>query len=146
MELLLEDRLFEGNSPSEIQNNLEALCQRVKEEYNYSRKLSKEEKEELRERISDLSVQIKTQKNKLKEFSTPLKEEIKDLDKQRDLATTDLQRGRVEEKGRLYLFPDETTKTIHEYDKYGIRVNVRPMNPEERQHYIMPHINTGTNG
>lgn len=134
MELELKEQLFEGSKLSalELEQNLEAFAYKVFDNHDYRRRLTDEEKSELKTEISELSMDIKDNKNKLKELTTPIKAEIKELEGQREIAVTNLKKGSVDEKGRVYLMQDETTMTMHTYDRRGVRIGVRPLDPSER--------------
>lgn len=124
------------------------------EELDYTKELSKDRREELKETLVDKNVQLRDVKADkrsadeiYKEQDKGYKNQIKHLESENeDIAKT------LKEKAEFvsedcFKFIDEETRTVGYYDHEGVLRYTRPIRPEERQKTLQMQMRrTGTEG
>jgi hypothetical protein len=137
MDLEFKDRLFEGQSKRDIEDNLQALADTVYEDFSFEKDFSSEEISQMKEDVSMFTMEVEERKDEIKAFSAPLKMEIKSKETQRKVLLKQIRKGTYEVAERVYMFQDPERLLAHIYDRHGERINTRPLTMEERKNIQM---------
>lgn len=136
---MLQQKMFAGAgdmTKEGIEQALAANAEKVEQGYVFTRQLSKDDLDEMREVYAQERIEVTRM---AKEAAEVAKEYKAKIDKMNTVAANRLNtiRDRYEEVAdTVFLFPDEESSMIGYYDKRGELVYSRRMTPEEREQYV----------
>lgn len=114
------------------------------EMYNYPKELSKEDLDELKDRLAQDKIKLFKFDEKKKDFMEQYKADTKPLKSSVEETVTRL-RTKVEEvEEEVYLIADHDDNTMLYYNGDGKLVHFRPLAPNERQYSILDNTKNGT--
>lgn len=124
------------------------------EELDYTKELSKERRDELKETLVDKNIQLRDVRADkraadeiYKEQDKAYKNQIKHLEEENGEIAKTLKEKAEFVRENCFKFIDEKTKSVGYYDGEGILRYSRPLRPDERQGTIQMQIRrTGTEG
>lgn len=112
--------------------------------YNYPKELSKEDLDELKDRLAQDKIKLYKFDEKKKDFMEQYKTDTKPLKSNIDETVSRL-RTKVEDvEETVYLIADHDDNTMLYYNKDGVLVHFRPLAPGERQYSILDNTKNGT--
>lgn len=137
----------------ERENFLRDNCDGV-EELDYTKELSKDRREELKETLVDKNVQLRDVKADkraadeiYKEQDKGYKNQIKHLESENEEIAKTLKEKAEYVRENCFKIVDDETRTVGYYDREGVLRYTRPVRPEERQSTLQMQIRrTGTEG
>ena len=107
-------------------------CDQI-EERHYTRKFEQSEINERREELAEVSIQINTIAQELKEITADYKGRLKPKEERRGRILDELKAGGEYVKSECYKFVDPDTGEAGWYSPEGYLLESRLMKPEERQ-------------
>lgn len=131
----MQKQLFETKSQEERERLLRDNAHKV-EKHIYFRKFSAEEKDDLKDELSEKSIIINDIEEEAKEVAAEFKERKKPLVKRRGKILSDLKKGGEHITEDCYEIHDEEEKQVGIYNRLGELISQRPMRPDERQQAI----------
>lgn len=110
------------------------------------RALTDGQRSRYKERLNIIQYRDKEIEEHLTEYTTPLKNERKDIKTETRSIVQTLKDGFTKQEETVYLFPDFENSQMHYYNSDGDFIKSRDMRPEERQTSIvqMDTNRTGT--
>lgn len=140
-ELMLADLPVE-----ERKDVLRDSCDQI-EEKHYTRKFSQNEKNEKREELADLSIQLAELNNQLREIRAEFKAKMKPVDEELKNVLSEIKAGGKFIKGECYKFIDNEEGKVGYYTPEGYLIEMRDMRPEEKQRTMFQVMKrSGTEG
>jgi hypothetical protein len=119
-------------------------CYKVYENESYTRRLEPEEVLERKTSLFERVRKIQTLSEELKEISKTFKDQIKELDNEKQILIQEIQFESTSERGNLYAMDDQDSGMMAFYDSAGTLVSSRPLKPEERQTSLLTIKKNGT--
>lgn len=116
------------------------------EDLGYTKQLSNDEVEKLRDQLVENSVQLRDVRADKKAANKEYNDQIKQLEEENDEVTGKLKSRSVFVNEACYKFLDEETREVGYYNSEGLLVYCRPARPEELQKTIFKLASTGTEG
>ncbi len=116
------------SDPSLLKDNADDVS-----EETYMRELTKEELEENRFELQDVSLKEADFEQQKKDFVDEIKQQLDPLKRQKKEILIELKTEMREEKGKLYKMIDRTERRVGYYTSKGILVRERPIAIEENQ-------------
>lgn len=107
-------------------------CDQI-EERHYTKKFEQPEINERREELAEVSIQINTISQELKEINADYKGRLKPKEERRGRILEELKAGGEYVKSECYKFVDPETGEVGWYSPEGYLLESRAMKPEERQ-------------
>ena len=140
----MENQLFQDLPQEERREQLEANADAV-EYLGYSKPISPEEVERLKESLSSIQIKIDETQDELKDYVMSVKAEIKELKTKRRKITDNLKSKTEYVEEDCYKMVDEERREVGYYNLDGYLVYKRPARKDELQKTIFQDIrNTGT--
>lgn len=128
----MQKKLFEGLTPREILDNLEAEAIGT-EEKDYIKPLNDEEVATYNSLIVETNLKIRSKEEEKKEWMEQFKIDMDPLKKKLNSNLDIVKHKAIEKTGTLFVIPDHERKRVGYYDETGTLINERPMLPEERE-------------
>lgn len=120
-------------------------CDQI-EERHYTRKFDQTERNQKREILADVSIQISEISNELKEIRAEFKSRLKPLEDNKNSILDEIKAGGEFVKGECYKFIDNEEGKVGYYTPEGYLLEQRDLRPEEKQRSIFQINREGTNG
>jgi hypothetical protein len=121
-------------------------CDKV-EEKGYTKYFTKEEMQELKDRLANLSVRVEEVEGEKKALESHFKPLLKDLNGQLRETVSDIRAKAKYVREQCYKFVDCEGREVGYYNADGDLVESRPATADELQLTIFPSgLKTGTNG
>ena len=140
----MDSQLFQDLPLEERKEQLDANADAV-EHLGYTRSLTSEEVDSLKEQLMSVQIKIDEKEDELKEKSKELKDAIRDLKTNRKKITGSLKTRAEYIEEDCYKMVDEERREVGYYNKEGILVYSRPARKDELQRTIFQTIRkTGT--
>lgn len=140
----MEKELFQELPLQERKDMLDANADAV-EHLGYTRSLTSEEVDDLKEQLSSVQIKIDDKQEELSTLSKSLKDQIKNLKATRKGVVSHLKNRSEYIEEDCYKMVDEERREAGYYNKEGILVYTRPARKEELQKTIFQTIRkTGT--
>ena len=119
-------------------------CYKVHENESYTRKLEPYEVAERKTTLYERVRKIQALQEELKEISKTFKDQIKELDNEKQNLIQEIQFESTSEIGNLYSMDDQESGIMGFYDSTGTLISSRPLKPEERQTSLLTIKKNGT--
>lgn len=140
----MQKQLLSDTPLSHREAYLRDSCYKVYENESYTRRLEPEEVAERKTELFEKVRKIQTLSEELKEISKTFKDQIKELDNEKQILVQEIQFESTSERGNLYAMDDQESGMMAFYDKTGALVSSRPLKPEERQTSLLTIKKNGT--
>nr|GFC60938.1 hypothetical protein [Tanacetum cinerariifolium] len=127
--------LFQGMSPSERADNLEALAHVVEEE-PYMRPLSEEELTSRKNTLVDNSVTLNLLAEEKKAVTAEINGKATRLSKENKTLLDDITHQAVKEHGKVYSILSDDNRWVDKYNESGTWLSRRRAGPEDSQRHI----------
>lgn len=115
------------------------------ETLNYLKKFTPEEIQEMKNNLSNVSIEINDIENERKDAVDVFKSKLKPLVIDRKETLTNIRNKAISVKEDCFKFIDHDTNTVSYYNNIGDLVDQRPIMPSERQKSIFSIEKNGTN-
>lgn len=125
-------QLFKDETPNQRKQMLEDNCLR-KETTEVEHSFTPDEKEEMKNEFSELSINIDGYNDELKKARKKHREKTTAIKEEAQLLITKLRVGSEKREKELYLMPDYENSIMEFYDESGAFVSSRKMKPNEKQ-------------
>lgn len=129
--------------PSERKQFLVDNCEKI-ENVGYMKNFTEEELLLMKNRLSDVSININDISLEKAEVNQTFKDQLKPFEKEKSSLLTNLKQKAVFVDEECYKFVDEETEMVAFYNVVGDLVSSRPMLPTEKQKTIFRLDKTGT--
>lgn len=130
----------------ERENVLRDSCDQIVERH-YTKKFTQAQKNESREELADLSIQLNELNNKLKELRAEYKAMMKPISERLNLVLDELKAGGEFVKGECFKFIDNDEGKVGFYTPEGHLLEERDLRPDEKQRSVFQTMRRdGTNG
>lgn len=120
-------------------------CDQI-EERHYTRKFNQLERNQKREILADVSIQLSEMNSELKELRAQFKSKMKPLEEMKSNVLDEIKAGGEFIKGECYKFIDNEEGKVGYYSPEGYLLEQRDLRPEEKQRSIFQLNREGTNG
>jgi small-conductance mechanosensitive channel len=127
--------LFQGMSPSERADNLEALAHVVEEE-PYMRPLSEQELTSRKNTLVDNSVTLNLLAEEKKAVTAEINGKATRLSKENKTLLDDITHQAVKEHGKVYSILSDDNRWVDKYNESGTWLSRRRAGPEDSQRHI----------
>jgi len=135
------DELFQDKTPEQRIKMLEANAVRVETE-NIKRFFTEEELSEMKNNLSDLSIEKNDKEEELKAISKDLREKIKGFSAEIKSTLKNLKNKSYVSTETVYLMDDQEKGIMFTYDQNGLLIGQRKLRPEEKQTRIVDFTKT----
>lgn len=136
--------IFQNIPKEERRQVLEDSCDTVIEHYNFIKRLSEEELEEIALNHADNDVQISRIERRKKELLDEIKIELAPFKERREDYLTKLRNKTENTTDTVYLMKDFDADKVRLYAPDGTCIEERRMRPEERQTSMIRQLRNGT--
>lgn len=126
---------LKGLSTKEIEDNLEGICYAI-QEGSYTKLLSKEELDERKNRLAEVSIELAKIEDKKKEYMEEIKFLMKEPTEVKKDMLDAIKHKSERTEGKLFLIDDQEDGMMYMFDNQGICVDMRAMLPGEKQQKI----------
>lgn len=120
-------------------------CDQIQER-RYTRKFDQNERNQKREMLADVSIQISEIQNDFREVRVEFKSRLKPLEDEKNNLLEEIKAGGEFVKGECYKFIDRDEGKVGYYSPEGYLLEERNMRPDEKQRSIFQMNREGTNG
>ncbi len=130
---------------------VEQRCQVLKDscdsisEGRYLVKFTQEDKNDERQRLKDVSMEIAAIEDEFSVVKSEYKAKLKPLIEERASTLENLKAGGIYQTGEIYKFIDSENAEVGFYDPSGHLIEERGLTKEERQRTMFQSLRTGTN-
>lgn len=132
----MQNHLF-PNEPPEVRLQLmKDNCYNA-EEIKQKRFFSEDEKNKLKDDITNDALRSSEIEDQIKSLTQPLKEELKSIKSLMRVRLTDVRKGYEDIEATVYCFDDQEEGMMNSYDENGTLVSSRKLYPSERQTKIV---------
>jgi hypothetical protein len=140
----IEKLIFQEYDSEKRKEMLKDNCDEAISNYSYVKKFSSEKIEELKDELSEVSIEQDNKEEELKELSKGLKEEIKPLKEQKKRLLKNLREKSEMINETVFVLKDDANYNV--YNSEGELLETRKLKPNEIQKTIFQQIRkTGTN-
>ena len=140
----MDEYLFQEYPEGKRKEYLRDNCNDV-EDMGYMRQFTQDELDEMKDSLSDISINHNDLEEEKKEMVKDISERIKHLVKRRQSILSSLKNRSEYVKEPCYKFHNEETKEVGYYNATGKLIFRRPMKPEEMQRSILS-LRSAANG
>lgn len=119
-------------------------CDKV-EDVGYMKQFSLEKVTELKERLSEVSIEINDKEEELADIKKDFKFQMDPLREEKQVCLKGIKERAEFVNETCYTFIDQDEKMVGSYNSEGMLINQRPAMPKELQGTIHQVLRTGTN-